>query len=37
MAFLGYRQLSYERQVIDIANRISGLMLQLLAGITKFR
>ena len=31
MAFLGYRQLGYERQVIDIANRISGLMLQLLA------
>ena len=37
MAFLGYRQLGYERQVIDIANRISGLMLQLLAGIIKFR
>jgi ABC-type bacteriocin/lantibiotic exporter with double-glycine peptidase domain len=37
MAFLGYRQLSYRRQVVDIANRISGLMLQLLAGITKFR
>ena len=37
MVFLGYRQLSYARMVVDIANRISGLMLQLLAGITKLR
>lgn len=37
MAVLGYRQVRYERLVVDISNRISGFMLQLLNGITKFR
>lgn len=37
MVLLGYRQVNYERQVLDITNRISGLMLQLLSGITKFK
>ncbi|MCL6611571.1 MAG: NHLP bacteriocin export ABC transporter permease/ATPase subunit [Peptococcaceae bacterium] len=34
---LGYRQVRYERLVVDKSNRISGLMLQLLTGISKFR
>ena len=37
MAFMGYRQIRYVRQINDISNRIAGLMLQILSGITKFR
>ncbi|AGA70028.1 NHLM bacteriocin system ABC transporter, ATP-binding protein [Desulfitobacterium dichloroeliminans LMG P-21439] len=37
MFFLGYRQVGYERKILDISNRISGMMLQLIGGITKFR
>lgn len=37
MGFLGYRQVHYQRKVLDISNKISGMMLQLIGGITKFR
>ncbi|MEL1134034.1 NHLP bacteriocin export ABC transporter permease/ATPase subunit [Desulfitobacterium sp. THU1] len=37
MGFLGFRQVGYERKILDISNRISGMMLQLIGGITKFR
>jgi len=37
MAVLGYRQVRYERLVVDKSNRIAGLILQFLTGITKFR
>ena len=36
-ACLGYRKVAYERKVLDVTNHISGLMLQLLGGVTKFR
>ncbi|MEW9125222.1 MAG: NHLP bacteriocin export ABC transporter permease/ATPase subunit, partial [Thermotaleaceae bacterium] len=34
---LGYYQIRYERQLIHISNKIHGLVLQLLAGVGKFR
>ena len=37
MGALGWRQMRYERKALDISNRISGLLLQLIGGITKFR
>ena len=37
MAFLGYRKVILERQILDISNRISGLLLQLMGGVAKFR
>ncbi len=37
VAFLGIRQIRFERQVIDITNKISGLVLQLIGGVSKFR
>ena len=37
MVSLGYWQVRYERKVLEISNNISGLMLQLIGGITKFR
>lgn len=37
MGSLGYWQVRYERRVLEISNNISGLMLQLIGGITKFR
>ncbi len=37
LAYLGYRKIHYERKVLDVSNQISGLMLQLLGGVTKFR
>ncbi len=37
MGYLGYRQVSYERKVLDVSNNISGMMLQLIGGVTKFR
>ncbi|MCL6612781.1 MAG: NHLP bacteriocin export ABC transporter permease/ATPase subunit [Peptococcaceae bacterium] len=37
MAVLGYRQVGYERLVVGMSNRLSGLILQFLTGITKFR
>lgn len=37
MTYLGYRKVTYERKVLDVTNQISGLMLQLLGGVTKFR
>lgn len=37
MGYLGYRKISYERKVLDVSNHISGLMLQLIGGVTKFQ
>jgi ATP-binding cassette subfamily C protein len=37
MGSLGYRQVRYERKILEISNNISGMMLQLIKGITKFR
>ncbi|WP_366923923.1 NHLP bacteriocin export ABC transporter permease/ATPase subunit [Metallumcola ferriviriculae] len=37
MGSLGYWQVRYERKVLEISNSISGMMLQLIGGITKFR
>lgn len=37
MGSLGYWQVRYERQILEISNNISGMMLQLIGGITKFR
>ncbi|HBW35044.1 MAG TPA: NHLP bacteriocin export ABC transporter permease/ATPase subunit [Desulfosporosinus sp.] len=37
MGSLGYWQVRYERKVLEISNNISGMMLQLIGGITKFR
>jgi ATP-binding cassette subfamily C protein len=37
MGFLGFWQVRYERKVLEISNNISGMMLQLIGGITKFR
>ncbi|HEX3011747.1 MAG TPA: NHLP bacteriocin export ABC transporter permease/ATPase subunit, partial [Syntrophomonadaceae bacterium] len=34
---IGKLQLKYSRQVIEISNTISGLLLQLISGISKFR
>ncbi|MDD3270600.1 MAG: NHLP bacteriocin export ABC transporter permease/ATPase subunit [Syntrophomonadaceae bacterium] len=34
---IGKMQLSYSRQLVEISNSISGLLLQLLGGINKFR
>ena len=37
MGSLGYWQVRYESKVLEISNNISGMMLQLIGGITKFR
>ena len=37
MGFLGFWQVHYEHKILEISNRISGMMLQLIGGITKFR
>ncbi|WP_114296576.1 NHLP bacteriocin export ABC transporter permease/ATPase subunit [Anaerobacterium chartisolvens] len=37
MVLLGYRQVFFERKVLDVSNNISGILLQLIGGITKFR
>ena len=37
MGYLGYRKVSWERQVLEVSNHISGLMLQLIGGVIKFR
>lgn len=37
MGALGYCQMRYERRALDISNNISGMLLQLIGGITKFR
>lgn len=37
MSSLGYRQVRYERKILEISNNISGMMLQIIGGITKFR
>lgn len=34
---LGYIQISYERKTVDISNKISGLVLQIIGGVSKFR
>ncbi len=38
--FIGYissRQVKYERKVLEISNKISGFLIQLIGGVTKFR
>lgn len=37
IGFLGYWQVHYEHKILQISNKISGMMLQLIGGITKFR
>lgn len=37
IGWLGYRKVRLEGQVLEVANRISGLMLQLIGGISKFQ
>jgi ATP-binding cassette subfamily C protein len=37
MGSLGFWQVRYERKVLEISNNISGMMLQFIGGITKFR
>lgn len=37
MGSLGYRQVRYERKILNVSNHISGMMLQIIGGITKFR
>lgn len=37
MGSLGYWQVRYQRKMLDVSNNISGIMLQLIGGITKFR
>ena len=34
---LGYWQVQHEHKILEISNKISGMMLQLIGGITKFR
>lgn len=34
---LGYRQVRYQRKILEISNNISGILLQFIGGITKFR
>ncbi|MEG6523048.1 NHLP bacteriocin export ABC transporter permease/ATPase subunit [Desulfotomaculum sp. 1211_IL3151] len=34
---LGYFQIRYERQTVDISNRIAGFVLQVFSGVSKFR
>lgn len=34
---LGYWQVHYEHKILEMSNKISGMMLQLIGGITKFR
>ena len=34
---LGFFQMRYERQLIEVTNRISGLVLQIIGGVGKFR
>jgi NHLM bacteriocin system ABC transporter ATP-binding protein len=33
----GYLQIKYQRELVDIQGRVSGMVLQLITGITKFR
>lgn len=37
MGYFSYHKIGYEKKVLDASNKISGLMLQLIGGITKFR
>ncbi|HRS21841.1 MAG TPA: NHLP bacteriocin export ABC transporter permease/ATPase subunit [Clostridia bacterium] len=37
IGYLGYRKVSLERQILEVSNHISGMMLQLIGGVTKFR
>ncbi len=37
MGYLGYNKVGWERKILDVSNHISGLMLQLVSGVTKFR
>lgn len=37
MGSLGFWQVRYQRKVLEISNNISGMMLQLIGGIAKFR
>jgi ATP-binding cassette subfamily C protein len=37
MANLAFRKIKYEHQVLEISNKITGLMLQLIGSVSKFR
>ncbi len=37
MGSLGYIQVRYERQILEVSNRITGLVYQLIGGVSKFR
>ncbi len=37
MGALNYRQIRYERKILEISNSIAGMMLQIIGGITKFQ
>lgn len=37
MANLAYRKVKYEHRVLDVSNRITGLMIQLIGSVSKFR
>jgi ATP-binding cassette subfamily C protein len=37
MGTLGYWQVRFERKVLELSNKITGLILQLIGGVTKFR
>ncbi len=37
MAYLAYRKVRYEHEVLEVSNRITGLVLQLFGSVTKFR
>lgn len=37
IGYLGFRKVSLERQILEVSNYISGMMLQLIGGVIKFR
>lgn len=37
MGYMGYCKVRYERRILDISNRLSGLMFQLIGSVTKFQ
>lgn len=37
MGYLSFKQVRYEHKVLELSNRISGMMLQFIGGVAKFR
>ncbi len=37
MGYLGFRKVAWERKTLECSNRLSGLIMQLIGGISKFR